>query len=203
MTARRTRSGRETGSSDASSRTADGLARPAPLGGPIAQRRAASPDRPSTDDGGAHEPAAGGRTLVSVPSLPHSDAPGEGDADVSPSVEETESGNVVPLTSVVASPSAPDDEIENLEEEEPKRSPPLLSVVADQTETDGGDVAGDRLWVEPQHGRECPAGYPVKANDNSRIFHVPGGRFYDRTIAERCYVSAEAAEADGYRPAKA
>jgi hypothetical protein len=49
----------------------------------------------------------------------------------------------------------------------------------------------------------CPAGYPLKANNNSGIFHVPGGRFYDRTVAERCYANAEDAIADGYRQAKA
>ena len=35
------------------------------------------------------------------------------------------------------------------------------------------------------------------------IFHVPGGRFYDRTKPERCYSTPEAAAADGYRPSKA
>lgn len=58
------------------------------------------------------------------------------------------------------------------------------------------------LWLAPVNGT-CPDGYPVKANDNSRIFHVPGGRFYARTVAERCYANAEDAVADGYRPAKA
>ena len=58
------------------------------------------------------------------------------------------------------------------------------------------------LWVAPVDGA-CPEGYPVKANDNSGIFHVPGGRFYDRTVAERCYANADDAVADGYRPAKA
>lgn len=57
-------------------------------------------------------------------------------------------------------------------------------------------------WVLPVDG-ECPPGYPVKANDNSGIYHLPGGRSYDRTVAERCYASAEEAEADGYRPPKA
>ena len=56
-------------------------------------------------------------------------------------------------------------------------------------------------WVAPVAGR-CPEGYPIKANDNSGIYHVPGGRFYDRTVPERCYADAEAAEADGYRAAK-
>ena len=60
-----------------------------------------------------------------------------------------------------------------------------------------------RGWVEPLDGGGCPAGHPVKVNDSSGIYHVPGGRFYDRTVAGRCYTSPEAAAADGYRPAKA
>ena len=57
-------------------------------------------------------------------------------------------------------------------------------------------------WLPTVDGK-CPDGYPLKANNNSRIFHSPGGRFYDRTVAERCYARAEDAIADGYRPAKA
>lgn len=64
------------------------------------------------------------------------------------------------------------------------------------------EVAVRPSWVLPVDG-ECPPGYPVKANDNSGIFHVPGGRFYERTKPERCYVDAESAAADGYRAAKA
>lgn len=60
----------------------------------------------------------------------------------------------------------------------------------------------DRRWVDPLDDGGCPDGYQIKANDNSGIFHVPGGRFYDRTGAERCYARAEDAEADGYRAAK-
>jgi hypothetical protein len=57
-------------------------------------------------------------------------------------------------------------------------------------------------WVLPVDGG-CPAGYPIKANDRSHIFHVPGGRSYDRTVPERCYASTDDAVADGYRAAKA
>lgn len=60
----------------------------------------------------------------------------------------------------------------------------------------------DARWVLPVEDG-CPPGYPVKANDSSRIFHVPGGRFYDRTKPERCYADAVDAVADGYRAAKA
>ena len=57
-------------------------------------------------------------------------------------------------------------------------------------------------WVAPV-GSACPEGFPIKANSASLIFHVPGGRFYDRTIPQRCYATADAAERDGYRRAKA
>jgi len=42
----------------------------------------------------------------------------------------------------------------------------------------------------------------VKAKLSSRIFHVPGGLSYDRTVADRCYVDRAAAEAEGFRAAK-
>ncbi|MGB3733378.1 MAG: hypothetical protein WA964_00375 [Ilumatobacter sp.] len=57
-------------------------------------------------------------------------------------------------------------------------------------------------WADPLEDGSCPVSHPVKANDNSGIFHVPGGRFYDRTKPERCYSDADAAVADGYRRAK-
>ncbi|WP_040495586.1 sunset domain-containing protein [Ilumatobacter nonamiensis] len=60
-------------------------------------------------------------------------------------------------------------------------------------------VAGG--WVVADDG-SCPIGHPIKAKDNSGIFHVPDGRFYERTNADRCYQSAEAAIADGYRQSK-
>jgi hypothetical protein len=65
-----------------------------------------------------------------------------------------------------------------------------------------GPSSTSQTWVDPVDG-QCPPGYPIKGNANSGIFHVPGGRFYDRTVPERCYASAEDAEADGYRRSKA
>jgi len=57
-------------------------------------------------------------------------------------------------------------------------------------------------WVATADG-PVPDGYPVKVNTRSGIFHVPGGRSYDRTVPDRCYATAADAEADGYRRAKA
>jgi hypothetical protein len=56
-------------------------------------------------------------------------------------------------------------------------------------------------WVGPD-GNACPASHPVKAKLGSRIFHVPGMANYARTVPDRCYVDASAAEGDGFRRAK-
>ncbi len=57
-------------------------------------------------------------------------------------------------------------------------------------------------WVEPDADGGCPGSHPIKGNDQSKIFHVPGGMSYVRTKAERCYCDEASAEADGYRKAK-
>jgi hypothetical protein len=64
-----------------------------------------------------------------------------------------------------------------------------------------GELAGIEPWVEPEDGA-CPASHPVKAKLASGIFHVEGGQSYERTRADRCYLDADAATADGLRPAK-
>ena len=65
----------------------------------------------------------------------------------------------------------------------------------------GSSARTAERWRQPVDGA-CPEGYPVKVA-KSGIYHVPGGRSYERTTAERCYMDAEDAEADGYRRAKA
>lgn len=57
-------------------------------------------------------------------------------------------------------------------------------------------------WVVADEEGPDPDGFPVKVKVASGIFHVPGGRFYDRLRADRCYTTTEAAEADGYRRSK-
>lgn len=55
--------------------------------------------------------------------------------------------------------------------------------------------------VDPVDGA-CPPGYPIKAKEASKIFHVPGGLFYDRTAPNRCFANEADAEAAGYRQAR-
>jgi large subunit ribosomal protein L4 len=44
-----------------------------------------------------------------------------------------------------------------------------------------------------------PEGFPVKGNEDSMLYHVPGSSFYARTVAEVWFASAEAAEAAGFQ----
>ncbi|HEY5700154.1 MAG TPA: hypothetical protein VIT01_21795 [Acidimicrobiales bacterium] len=60
-------------------------------------------------------------------------------------------------------------------------------------------VPAKEPWAAPTADGGCPDGYPVKAKLKSKIFHVAGGVLYERTIPDRCYASAQAAEADGLR----
>lgn len=57
-------------------------------------------------------------------------------------------------------------------------------------------------WTFPAEDGSCPLGHPIKAKLRSGIYHEPGMAAYDRTRADRCYTTAETAEADGLRRAK-
>jgi large subunit ribosomal protein L4 len=46
---------------------------------------------------------------------------------------------------------------------------------------------------------EPPRGYKIKGNADSGLYHVPGSAFYDRTIAELWFKTAEDAEAAGFQ----
>ena len=48
---------------------------------------------------------------------------------------------------------------------------------------------------------EAPEGFEVKGNEDSMKFHVPGSRWYDATVAEVWFDTAESAEAAGFAPA--
>jgi hypothetical protein len=56
-------------------------------------------------------------------------------------------------------------------------------------------------WVPPTAGA-CPSSHPIKAKLRSRVFRLPESPGYDRVAADRCYCSAEDAEADGFHRAR-
>jgi large subunit ribosomal protein L17 len=45
---------------------------------------------------------------------------------------------------------------------------------------------------------EAPEGFPIKGNDSSKLYHVPGSSHYDPTEAEVWFATPEAAEAAGF-----
>ena len=106
--------------------------------------------------------------------------------------------DAAPLRLVGDGPRRPTTTFAPLSDDPSPNDAPLVNVRDDDTATE--DLPAP-TWVAPVDGA-CPTGYPIKGHSNSRIYHVPGGRFYERTVPERCYASAADAEADGYRAAK-
>ncbi len=51
-------------------------------------------------------------------------------------------------------------------------------------------------------GTNCPPRHPIKGNEDSGIFHVPGQEYYAATHPERCFRTEEAARRAGYRKAE-
>ena len=52
--------------------------------------------------------------------------------------------------------------------------------------------------MPPISRNSCPASHPIKGNANSMKYHEPGTRYYDITIAEMFFDTAENAAAAGY-----
>jgi hypothetical protein len=80
--------------------------------------------------------------------------------------------------------------------ESPAAAPP---VVDSPPET--GAAATERDYIDGDGSDHCPADYPIKANERSGIYHLPGDLAYDRTVPTYCYQSEASAERDGYRHA--
>jgi large subunit ribosomal protein L4 len=76
----------------------------------------------------------------------------------------------------------------------------VQSLVDGADDTDGVD---QHPYGPDSHGPIAddaqPDGFPVKGNANSMLYHVPGSSFYNRTVAEVWFTSAEAAEAAGFQ----
>lgn len=153
------------------------------------QEHSAVIDLGSTTSSGAHawpplEAAVATPTPVPVP-----------EPDVEPTVSVEEPGLVTigdePFeeTEPAAAPAPP----EPAQVEKPAAKKPAEKKAAPKKKLEP--------WVDPD-GNVCPKTHPVKGKLSSMIFQVPGNFAYDRTKPDRCYQSAEAAAADGMRPAK-
>jgi large subunit ribosomal protein L4 len=67
-----------------------------------------------------------------------------------------------------------------------------VAAVSDSVELPAGAVPANA-------DGSAPEGYDIKGNADSGLYHVPGSAFYNRTVAEFYFASAEAAEAAGFQ----
>ena len=84
--------------------------------------------------------------------------------------------------------------------EEAPKAAPLDEATAAPAESDAS--TGDAPYGAGSHaalpdGGE-PEGFPVKGNDSSKLYHLPGTSHYDRTVAEVWFADGDAAEAAGF-----
>jgi large subunit ribosomal protein L17 len=71
------------------------------------------------------------------------------------------------------------------------------------TEAEESTSTEDAPYGEGSHApledpQEAPAGFPIKGNADSMLYHVPGSSHYGQTVAEVWFASEEAAEAAGF-----
>jgi large subunit ribosomal protein L17 len=74
---------------------------------------------------------------------------------------------------------------------------------AAQEAADATAEAAEAPYGEGSHApledpQEAPEGFEIKGNADSMLYHLPGTRFYDNTVAEVWFTTAEAAEAAGF-----
>lgn len=81
-------------------------------------------------------------------------------------------------------------------------APAPTSAAEEVTAPTKKDAASNGAWVKPDPTGAAPSTHPVKAKVASKLYRVPGMADYERVRADRCYESAEAAEADGFSRAR-
>ncbi|MCU9986710.1 cell wall-binding repeat-containing protein [Mobiluncus curtisii] len=102
-------------------------------------------------------------------------------------VTETERNTMLTVLNNCSNPVLPNDATANSMKEQPQtRSEP--------SQPSGGSAA--------PIGKACPSNAPIKGNANSGIYHVPGGRYYDKTTPEACFATESDAQNAGYRRSK-
>ena len=95
--------------------------------------------------------------------------------------------------SAVKKAEAPKQEAPKKADETPaKEAAPAKIAAADDNEIPKGAVAATE-------DGEMPEGYEIKGNASSKLYHVPGSAFYNRTVAELWFATTEDAEAAGFQ----
>ena len=86
----------------------------------------------------------------------------------------------------------------------PRRQPPRPRPSEDEAKAESTEDTAVELpagAVAATEDGAAPEGYTVKGNADSGKYHVEGSQWYDQTIAEFWFETAEDAEAAGFEPA--
>jgi large subunit ribosomal protein L4 len=118
----------------------------------------------------------------------------EVDDDVADAVEDVVEDKPKPAKKAPAKKAAAKAETETEDEVKAEVEAPKAGKHAVEDEAPfGPDSHG------PIENDEEPEGFPIKGNASSKLYHVPGSPFYNRTVAEVWFRTAEAAEAAGFQ----
>ena len=64
-------------------------------------------------------------------------------------------------------------------------------------------IASNQVKISPETKQSgsyyCPSDKLIKGNAQSGIYHMPGGQYYNKTMAERCFATEDEAIEAGYR----
>ncbi|NMI00419.1 50S ribosomal protein L17 [Pseudonocardia sp. K10HN5] len=82
--------------------------------------------------------------------------------------------------------------------EETAEATEVSEAVEESTSTEDAPY-GEGSHAPLADASEAPEGFPIKGNEDSKLYHVPGSAHYDRTVAEVWFASPEAAEAAGFQ----
>jgi large subunit ribosomal protein L17 len=85
---------------------------------------------------------------------------------------------------------------------EVEETPAAEDAVAEDVEVEESDSDDDHPFGAGSHAAledgSQPEGFPIKGNAESNLFHEPDTQYYDRTVAEVWFATAEDAEAAGF-----
>ncbi|MDQ0615578.1 large subunit ribosomal protein L17 [Microbacterium sp. W4I4] len=100
-----------------------------------------------------------------------------------------------PVTPKVKKAAKAAPKAEKAADKAPEAEKPAEETAAPAALVDGG--FGDDSAAPLEDG-SAPEGFDIKGNKDSMKFHQPGGQWYDATVAEVWFRTAEAAEAAGF-----
>ncbi len=95
----------------------------------------------------------------------------------------------------------------NKKADEAEAAAPVEAPAAEETEvetlvdTEATEELPAGAHAPLENADEAPEGFPIKGNRDSMKFHQPGGQWFDATVAEIWFDTAESAEAAGFTEA--